>query len=1463
MGLQAVTAQVTFTNVTINGTLAEGNTVYGFYNCDTDTLTDPVFTYAWKSYDTSGADEQDISGETNPSLLIQSALVGRKIKFFVTATNTYGTASETGESPLSNEITGNNPPTVTNVTIIVGSNLMVGSTLYGDYDYHDAENNAEGDSEFKWEKSPNGVDTWSTISSATSISYVLKSNDAGNYIRFSVKPVAATGNPTDDTFYASNSTSGPVTDNLVAVAANVGINVLSNLNVGSTLLGTYDYSDPENDPEGDSGYRWFRGNTPATATSEISGETGITYVLQMADTGKYIKFEVTPVASTGNTSDGTAEVSSLASGPVNDPPYIENLSIESTISSGGTITASYDFHDPDAGDNDACEFRWFRDGVEFINPNSTYDVTDTDQGADIYVMVTAVSDNGYPDRGNTLTSNTCSVSLSTLPLATGVCIRGNRTQDYELEGKYTYDDNGLGGSEGNSVAQWLVNDVVVKEVTLKSYQTDWSSKKYKLNGDTINMKIVFRVVPKKNSSVIGDTTASAPLASITNTKTSFSMAEDPVLLTAIPEVDVFSGGGVYLDAGSYYFDPGDTTDFDINNPVTIEHRLETSVGGCVQKDYIDFDVNAATTYFVPSKEVYCYSTVSDNISIGGLPAEYMGNGVFSIIPAVPGGLVQTSDQAATIYPQVLGATPAGKEVTMVYTYSTMSTLGLILNYKISKGIVIDSVGQDLKITNITDQYCEEEDPVTITISNEYPKGGTGQWGYLTDNIFTEQSDFNAVIDPSLKAGGGTETIDYTYTSPLGCQRVIQVPITVNPTPELGFSIADGCIESSTDTTKFINSSVDPGQIESWLWEFGEAMTTVSTDFEPGFMYRTEGKRNVTLIGTTFMGCRDTLVKEIGLGVKPEGDFYWEDDCFYLNEDLKLFDATKPTSTIDSLFWVFNHTGGKDTLFNVLNPTFTKQMAEVINVEYYLLTKYPGCQDTVVKDINIRPVYVIKDEPYAEDFQGGEDGWIKDVSPGNKWKTGFPEYVVGNDTPGNVAWFTDTLQVGETDFAVESPCFDFRDVERPMIRMNIFRNFDEGRDGAVLQYKVGNNATWTNIGGTDFGIQWYKNSNIAGSPGGSVVGWSVKDDSWVEAKQYLDDLIGLYDVKLRVAYGSDRSAQNRRGFAFDNIWIGERSRNVLIEHFTNYNFDQVSADNIVKGIIDNAPLDAVNIQYHNNYRSGDQLYLDNTAVPNARMLFYSLVRNPYTLFDGGTSVDNAYGYSFVPPLVPNLADLRNRSMIDPLFKLRIDTLPSHTFKVVMEPLKDMDVENLTLYIAIVAKEITTLSGSNGQTVFRNVLREMLPDAAGTDMKKVWTAGEGETEVGTFSRSVPWIYDSENIEVIAFLQNNNTREIYQAATTGPFKANVTAVGKLEYDEPGFSLYPNPAFGRVTFVLDDESTGDTKMIFMNNAGVVVREQVIPAGLNRGVIDDLGLPAGIYIVRVVVDGKPAGYRKLVVAGR
>lgn len=103
---------------------------------------------------------------------------------------------------------------------------------------------------------------------------------------------------------------GSTATNAAPTARNISIsdNNGGTVQVGDVLTGNYTYSDADGDAEGASTYRWLRSTTTAarvaaaaTSFEAIPGATGRTYTVTENDIGKELKFEVTPVAVTGNT----------------------------------------------------------------------------------------------------------------------------------------------------------------------------------------------------------------------------------------------------------------------------------------------------------------------------------------------------------------------------------------------------------------------------------------------------------------------------------------------------------------------------------------------------------------------------------------------------------------------------------------------------------------------------------------------------------------------------------------------------------------------------------------------------------------------------------------------------------------------------------------------------------------------------------------------------------------------------------------------------------------------------------------------------------------------------------------------------------------------------------------------------------------------------------------------------------
>ncbi len=125
--------------------------------------------------------------------------------------------------------------------------------------------------------------------------------------------LAAIGNPSNwvgdntNTYNFSQIGNFSITgSNATPTASNVSVS--GTAQVGQTLTGTYDYSDVNGDAQGTSTFKWYRSDdTSGTNKTEINGATANTYVLQAADLGKYISFEVTPVAAAGPSPGSAAE----------------------------------------------------------------------------------------------------------------------------------------------------------------------------------------------------------------------------------------------------------------------------------------------------------------------------------------------------------------------------------------------------------------------------------------------------------------------------------------------------------------------------------------------------------------------------------------------------------------------------------------------------------------------------------------------------------------------------------------------------------------------------------------------------------------------------------------------------------------------------------------------------------------------------------------------------------------------------------------------------------------------------------------------------------------------------------------------------------------------------------------------------------------------------------------------------
>ena len=326
-----------------------------------------------------------ISGAVGSNYTVTLADIGGQITFEVTPVSTSGASPGLPVVSAGGVTIVNNPPLASSVSISgdTGGSAIVGDVLSGNYIYSDTEGDAEGASTFRW------LRDGSVIGGATAANYTVVAEDAGSSLVFEVTPVSLTGSSTG---LAVQSASAVTVQNTEPVASSVVISggTAGTAYLGDVLTGQYSYDDLENDPEGSSTYRWLRDGVA------IAGATAQTYTVILQDVARELRFEVTPVSSSG-TSPGAA-VFSAAFQISNAAPTVSGVSISGdsggVANVGDTLNGSYSYADLE-NDPDTSTVRWLRDGVAITGETSaSYTVTVADSGTDLQFEVTPVSSSG-------------------------------------------------------------------------------------------------------------------------------------------------------------------------------------------------------------------------------------------------------------------------------------------------------------------------------------------------------------------------------------------------------------------------------------------------------------------------------------------------------------------------------------------------------------------------------------------------------------------------------------------------------------------------------------------------------------------------------------------------------------------------------------------------------------------------------------------------------------------------------------------------------------------------------------------------------------------------------------------------------------------------------------------------------------------------------------------------------------
>jgi hypothetical protein len=778
------------------------------------------------------------------------------------------------------------------------------------------------------------------------------------------------------------------------------------------------------------------------------------------------------------------------------------------------------------------------------------------------------------------------------------------------------------------------------------------------------------------------------------------------------------------------------------------------------------------------------------------------------------------------------------------------------------------------------QYCNNHD--NIFNAQEFigaPPISAGLSGIFVLDTVTTSAD-RSIFDPTIYISNIQEVIpvSYTYTNNNGCINVAEDTVYVNPAAHPNFTISGLCIVDSIIFTDQTTTPPAPDGLNNWIWTINDSTYTTQNATHK---FSEDGTHSANLEIITVAGCTSDTTVLTPFGDKPQADFNWANECFDASVPVIFEDASATVSILDTLNYEWDFDDGGSAFIPDTNYQYAA--AGDYNVELIVATNF-NCIDTVTKIVSVKPY--INTYPYFTDFQLGPDSWtaktIVDFDTNNSW--GYSTWIL-DPVATNLSWSTSNL-LDSTDYIsfertyVSSPCYDFSTLQKPMIRFDMWRDFADIGDGAVLESSIDNGQSWQVVGGeqtTDAGINWYNEIviNNGNGPGGDLIGgqplgWSdIKDSTWFEVRHDLDHLIGNAKVIFRVAFSANAAGEDK-GFAFDNVWIGERSKYVLVEHFTNSSCTPCAVTSSqLNPFITDYSKDLIDIQYHTNAISGDILYGDYQAGPSTRELFYGASQIPQTITDG--NILNSTTTSWVSDSLTT----RRRALTSAIFDIDlVKTVNGNntTFDATISSGQAFNQE-VDVYMAVIEKQISMNSivasgGSvlNGETEFNNVVKAMLPDAGGTRISTPWNTGDSQTITETWNSLSTNFYDTGNddIEVVVFVQNSSTKEIYQTATTDTSFIEIVIGVEDETANDiekifSFNLYPNPTSGDLFLMFNQSINKNAQVHIFNELGSLVEKRDLSNGIGSSFSTEK-YSEGIYFMSVVYEGERFTKRFMVI---
>ncbi len=950
------------------------------------------------------------------------------------------------------------------------------------------------------------------------------------------------------------------------------------------------------------------------------------------------------------------------------------------------------------------------------------------------------------------------------------------------------------------------------------------------------------------------------------------------------------------------------TPFPINFTATTDDPDGTGpTGPCLAAtDVVKITLNPHLTVNAGTDIVVCANQVinlNGNVKIGGIDRTTGVTNTWSVITGLgtplpngtdnftgtysPSGIITSS---GIVIPGT-GELGLGNTIILQLTSSDPDGTGPCTAYSDQVNIKLNPLPIPAFI-GLAPEYCYNGAPVTLfgNVGSNPPSAVFT--GKVPSSITV--SSGNYIFSPAVTGnpGGSYDTLRYTFTDINICTNYVNAPIKIYPAPSVKFTMSSRCQNDNIQFTDIstLNTSTYPGGTKVAFNYLFEGASTSGLQ-NPIYSFSNFGNQNVKFKVTTNSGgilnCSNTLDSSFVIGPYPKAGFSWINACsvdsvVYSNTSTIPSPGTGAGQYNYSLTWNMNGAGAyknSTNSFSAINsgpntgPQYKYAAPGLYPVKLVAITNTYGCKDSLTKEVYILPtISVTASSAYTNDFSSSNQNWAPD---GNNysWKWGVPTLKTNMSISKNV-WATNnatgTYNVNEQS-GLNSPCFNFSALDKPMMTLKMW-SANTTLSGAVLQASSDNGVTWNTVGSSGQGLNWYNQSPVIGLIGQDILnnpssaGFSGIDSDWKISRTGLTQYANTSNiVRFRLLFGSPNlNVQLKDGIALDSVWIGNRTKTVLLEHFTNsFSTPSAQGNDTVNSIQNQRTKDMVSIHYHTSFPGVDNMNLKNTADPSARVLYYGVSSAPYSFVDGTSSYDTYNGTGAF-----TVNDIDSKALDNAKFELDISTVntSSSVLAKVRVKAREKFSSNVVVQLLILENSIPQSIVGGNQSAYKWVVKKMLPDAGGTYISQTWAKDDEVYVVQEWDYASGDVYDQSQLSVVAFVQNITTKEVYQASyisgsgSSNPSSPVVTGITESEMSSSDIMVFPNPASNEAYVLFGRGMSESCDYVIYDQVGKIVSSGRVNKGVEGFSLNTSSYSEGAYQISLIKENGSKLHKQLLV---